>query len=342
MIHDPSETLHDPSAAVAAADEPRPVLGIDVAKLTLDLCLLRHARPLHARFENCAQGHRAMLAWLAAQGVQKALVALEATGHYSLAPATAALLAGHRVAMLNPRRVLEFARSAGRRNKTDRADALVIARFAATQPVEDWQPLPPAQAALRDLLRRQTDLEAALQAEERRLECAAPFPALRQSLRRSLRWLAAELARLEKDLAAHLAASSALAQDVARLQAIPGIGEKTARLLTAELPRHFKNARAIAAWLGVVPRQCQSGTSVRKTSRIGHAAPLLRSRLYFPALTAMRHDPRSKAFAEKLRAAGKTPKSILFAVLHKLIRTAFALLQSSSTYDPNHSLFSHS
>ena len=81
---------------------------------------------------------------------------------------------------------------------------------------------------------------------------------------------------------------------------------------------------------------------MRKASRIGHAAPLLRSRLYFPALTAMRHDPRSKAFAEKLRAAGKPPKSILFAVLHKLIRTAFALLKSSSACDPNHSLFSPS
>ena len=167
-----------------AADSPLPVLGIDVSKLTLDLCLLRHSRPLHARFENSPQGHRAMLAWLAAQGVVKALAALEATGHYSLAPATAALLAGHRVAMLNPRRVLEFARSAGRRNKTDRADALVIARFAATQPVEDWQPLPPAQATLRDLLRRQADLEAQLQAEARRLECAATASALCKSLRR--------------------------------------------------------------------------------------------------------------------------------------------------------------
>ena len=50
-----------------AADSPLPVLGIDVSKLTLDLCLLRHSRPLHARFENSPQGHRAMLAWLAAR-----------------------------------------------------------------------------------------------------------------------------------------------------------------------------------------------------------------------------------------------------------------------------------
>jgi transposase len=318
---------------------PLPALGIDVAKDTLDTCLLLDARTFHQRFANSADGHTGLLAWLKAQGVAQAVVALEATGAYSLATATACQLAGHRVAVLNPRRVLDFARSLGRRNKTDRADAQLIARFAATQPLDPWQPLPPAQALLRELLRRQADLEVALQAEQRRLETAAPAPALRQSLQRSLRWLAAELARLEKALATHLAKSPELSADITRLQAIPGCGQKTARLLAAEIPRHFKNARSVAAWLGVVPRQCQSGTSVRKASRIGRAAPELRRKLYFPALTAMRHDPRSKAFADRLRAAGKTPMAILFAVLHKLVRTAFALLKSTTAYNPHHSLF---
>jgi transposase len=332
-----------PHSAPISAPTPLaalPALGIDVAKDTLDVCLLQDARALHQRFANTSDGHAQMLAWLAAQGVAHVQIALEATGAYSLAVAAAGHLAGHRVAVLNPRRVLDFARCLGRRNKTDRADAQIIARFAATQPLELWQPLPPAQALLRELLRRQADLEVALQAETRRLETAPAAPALRQSLRRAQRWLTAELTRLEKAILAHLAESSQLSNDIARLEAIPGIGQKSARLLAAEIPRHFKNARAVAAWLGVVPRQCQSGTSVRKASRIGQAAPELRSKLYFPALTAMRHDPRSRAFAERLRAAGKTPMAIVFAVLHKLVRTAFALLKSSADYHPDHSLFS--
>ena len=94
----------------------------------------------------------------------------------------------------------------------------------------------------------------------------------------------------------------------------------------------------MAAWLGVVPRQCQSGTAVRKASRIGPAAPALRPKLYFPALTARRHDPRSKALAERLRPAGKTPMQLVFAVLHKLVRTAFGLLKSTAADIPNHTL----
>lgn len=339
-IHHPKIMSHTAPSSAPSLSTPWPALGIDVAKLTLDLCLLHEARTLHQRFANTTEGHAQLLAWLSAQGVAEAVVALEATGAYSLAVAAACQQAGHRVAVLNPRRVLDFARSLGRRNKTDRADAQIIARFAATQPLELWQPLPPAQALLRELLRRQTDLEVQLQAEACRLESAPAAPALRQSLRRAQRWLFAELARLEKALAAHLAASPALAADITRLEAIPGIGQKTARLLAAEIPRHFKNARAVAAWLGVVPRQCQSGTSVRKSSRIGHAAPALRPKLYFPALTALRYDPRSKAFAERLSAAGKTPMQILFAVMHKLVRTAFALLKSKADYNPTHTLFS--
>lgn len=331
------ETIPQPTAPPPFA--PLPALGIDVAKLTLDVCLLQNARPLHQRFANNEDGHTQLLAWLRAQGVAQAVVALEATGAYSLAVASACQLAGFSVSVLNPRRLLDFARSLGRRNKTDRADAHIIARFAATQPLELWQPLPPAQAALRELLRRQADLEVALQAEARRMETAPALPALRQSLQRAQRWLAAELARLEKAIATHLTAQPALYADIARLQAIPGIGAKTARLLAAEIPRHFKNARAVAAWLGLVPRQSQSGTSVHKASRIGHAAPLLRDKLYFPALTAMRHDPRSIVFAQRLRVAGKTPMQIIFAVLHKLVRTAFALLKSSAAYNPNHVLF---
>jgi transposase len=123
---------------------------------------------------------------------------------------------------------------------------------------------------------------------------------------------------------------------VTRLQAIGGIGEKTARFLCAGLPRHFRHARAVAGWLGVVPRQVQSGTSVRQGAHIGHEAPDLRHQLYFPALTAVRHDPRCRIFAERLRAAGKPPKSIVLAVLHKLVRTAFALLKTGADYEREH------
>jgi transposase len=319
---------------------PASVVGVDIAKATFDLCLLQGERCRRRQLPNTPAGWQELLEWLPqAAGPGPVLLALEATGPYGAGLARAVHAAGHQVVVFNPRRVVEFARSCGRRNKTDRVDAELIARFVLSQPPHKrpaWQPLPPAQEALQALLRRQSQLEEQLHGEARRLEVSAP--AVAPSLRRALRWLGAELARVEKDVQAHLAAQAGLQADVDRLQAIPGVGEKTARLLTAEVPRHFRHARAVAAWLGVVPRQVQSGTSVRQGAHVGHEAPALRSALYFPALTALRHDPRSRAFAERLRAAGKPPKSIILAVLHKLIRTAFALLKTGADYQPAHRL----
>ena len=318
--------------------ESGPILGIDVSKLTLDACLLLNGKAFRQRVANSNTGFSQLFSLLEKSGAANALLVMEATGSYGLDLALAAFKAGHRVAVINPRRILDFARSSARRNKTDRVDAELIARFAKSQALELWQPLPEAQGRLRDLLRRQDDLETQLHAEQRRLEVAQDGPALVQSLERSVEWLRAELQRLEQSVEEHVNSHPDLGGDIRRLQAIPGFGRKTARLLVAEIPRHFQNARSVAAWLGVVPRRFESGSSVRKGSRIGHAAPCLRHKLYFPAITAMRFDARSKAFAERLRAAGKAKMSIIFAVLHKLVRTAFALLKTGAEYQPDHAL----
>lgn len=270
-------------------------------------------------------------------GSAQAIVALEATGPYSLAAAVASEAAGHQVAVINPRRVLDYAKACERRNKTDRVDAGLIARLASKEPLPLWRPLPADQDLLREFLRRQHDLQRQLHAEERRLEMmTTSAKPLRGSIKRSISWLRAELGRLEKSLSQHLDDHGKLAADIQNVQTIPGFGEKSARLFVGEAPRHFANARAVASWLRVVPQQCKSGQSVHKPSQIGHDAPALRDKLYFAAVTAMRCSPRFQALAERLRAKGHCKMSIIMAVLHKLIRTAFAVLQSGQPYHPDH------
>ena len=326
-----SKILFDPCAVSVLA-----VLGVDVSKLTLDTCLLASGKTRHQSFANTPEGIAQLLAMLQRSGAGQALVAMEATGPYSLALAAAAFAAGHPVAVINPRRVLDYARACERRNKTDRVDAALIMRFASKEPLPLWRPLPEDQAVLRELVRRQSDLESHLHAEERRLEMAPQAAALRRSLQRSLTWLRAELVRLEKSIQTHLQAHHDLATDITSLQTLPGFGEKSARWAAAEIPRHFANSRAASAWLRVIPQQWTSGTSVRKPSFIGRGAPPLRSKLYFAALTAVRCNPHYQPFVQRLRDQGHSKMSIIFAVLHKLIRTAFAMLKNKTTYQPDH------
>jgi len=314
-----------------------PVLGIDVSKLTLDTCLLHNGQTRHQRFANSSEGITKLLAMLQNTGSTQSIVAKEATGPYSLAAALASEAAGHQVAVVNPRRVRDYAKACERRNKTDRVDAGLIARFASKEPLPLWRPLPADQDLLREFLRRQHALERQLLAEQRRLEMmTTSAKPLQASLKRSIAWLRAELERLEKSLSQHLDNHGNLAADIDNVQTVPGFGEKSARLFVGEAPRHFANARATAAWMRVVPQQCKSGMSVRNPSKIGHDAPSLRSRLYFSAVTAMRCSPRFQALAERLRAKGHCKMSIIMAVLHKLVRTAFAVLKSGQPYNPDH------
>jgi transposase len=314
-----------------------PCLGLDAAKAKIDACLLLSTRVHHHQFDNSKAGLAALRAWCQKLGAPTPLTVLEATGRYSDLAALTLQAAGHRVHLANARRIKDYARSLGRRNKTDRLDAQLIAEFGRTRTLPAWQPPTPAQAHLRMLLRRRADLAAMRQAERNRQDGLVLPPALAKSLTRIQRALAKELQTLDAQIAAHTQATPELHADVQRLCAIAGIGECTALWLCAELPRHLPNARAAAPWLAVTPRVRQSGVSLRRTAPIGAEGNRhLRRVLFMAALVARRHNPRLKTFADRLAANGKSKLSVICAVLHKLLKISFAVLKNQSAYHSNH------
>ena len=313
-------------------------LGLDIAKATIDACFESDTAQHRITVENTPSGLQRLLRWLRKLCPGSSVpVVLEASGIFGELAAAFFHENDYFVSVVNPRWIKDHGRSEGRRNKTDEQDACMIAAYGRTHLLDRWLPPTPEQAELRALVRRLQTVEDLVQAEARRQELAPKFASLRGSLRRISSALKAEQKQLEKVLRAHLASHPALAADCARLAAIEGIGAKTARLLVAELPRHLPNSRAAAAWVGVTPRKHESGSSVRRPSRIGkEGQQRLRRGLYMPAIVARSRNPRLRAFADRLEAAGKTKMAVLFAVMHKLVRTSFALLKDQSTYDPNH------
>jgi transposase len=107
--------------------------------------------------------------------------------------------------------------------------------------------------------------------------------------------------------------------------------------LLAELRhwRAFASAQQVAAFVGVTPRQHQSGTSIQRHSRIskqGNAA--LRAALYMPAVVAQRWNPCVRALAQRLQARGHCKMSIIVAAMHKLLHLAYGVLKSGQPFDP--------
>ena len=115
------------------------VIGIDVAKRWLDWAVADSGRV--QRVDNDPAGLTKLVPHLHRH--RPALVVMEATGGYELAAVRALQEAGLAVSVVNPRQVRDFARAGGRLAKTDRLDAIALARFAqAVRPAA--RPLPDA------------------------------------------------------------------------------------------------------------------------------------------------------------------------------------------------------
>lgn len=115
------------------------------------------------------------------------------------------------------------------------------------------------------------------------------------------------------------------------LTTIDGIGPQTAARLIAELgdPADFRDAAALASYVGVVPALRHSGkkTPLRAgITNIGNAR--LRAALWMPVLTAVQRNPWLKAYYDGLRARGKLPKVALIASMRKLLTAIYSVAKN--------------
>jgi transposase len=315
------------------------VLGIDIAKDTLAVALLSAKGLEQASFANTPQGAAKLLVWLTKRKVVQVHACMEATGTYGENLALALHQAGHMVSVVNPTRIAAYAKSQLARNKTDAVDAQLIARFCLKEQPRLWTPPAPEVRELRALVRHLEDLQAMRQAEANRMEAQTHPEVVQQALQEHLAFLAQQITRLRAQINEHIKRHPELRRQRDLLVSIKGIGERTAALLLAEVGdiSVFENARAVAAFAGLTPRQFSSGSSVRKRTRLSKVgSTLLRKALYFPAIVAKQHNPIVRAFCARLLAAGKTPMAVVGAAMRKLIHLVYGVLKGGKPFDPDY------
>ena len=104
------------------------VVGIDVAKLKFDAAVwLGETKYKTKVFANTPKGFELLSAWL--KPYQSAHLCMEATGSYFVALATFLYESGWTVIVVNPFLIHSFGNSEQIRNKTDKVDSRLIARF---------------------------------------------------------------------------------------------------------------------------------------------------------------------------------------------------------------------
>lgn len=319
------------------------VIGIDVSKNKLDCLWLKD--PVNSKvktkvFRNAAGEYDALLAW-AQQHTGEALASIhfvmEATGIYHEALAYRLHEAGARVSVVNPAQIRDYAKSLGARTKTDKKDSMVIARYGASQQPRLWQPEPAEVRQLKALLSRLEAVKQDIQRELNRLEKAEITRASEQ-VRQSIETVRAELekekSRLEALIDQHIDQNPSLKQDRELLESIPGVGPVIAQQMVAVVrSRAFASAAQCAAFLGLVPVQHESGSSVRGRSHLSKAGNAqVRAKLYMAAVVAIQHNPDIKDQYARLLRHGKTKMCALGAAMRKLVHICFGVLKHQTPY----------
>jgi transposase len=311
-------------------------VGIDIAKRKFDVVWLSSEEKKYSKvFENTPAGHKEFLVWLDKKKIAPGSghLAMEATSQYYEALAQVLYEAGYTVSVVNPLQIKAFGESLLRRQKTDKADADLIARFCAQNKPMAWQPPPPQVRELQRLLAR---LEAVqdMHVQEQNRQHEAAGVAL-ESVARMIKSLNDEQELLEKMIRDHIDRHPDLRDKQELLMSIPGIGPRVCSYVMAWLPvERFTDVRQAVAFVGLSPRHRQSGDSVRgksMLSKLGHGR--LRKILYFPAMSAVRHNPAAKVLWERLKAAGKPGKVALVAVMRKLVHWMMGVLRSAAPFD---------
>jgi transposase len=322
------------------------VVGIDVAKRKFDIALLINNKIKNKVFDNTPVGHKAFASWLIERDAlpEQTHLCMEATGPYNELLAIHLAESGWRVSVVNPARIKGFAQSELVRNKTDRADAALLARFCVAMRPALWTPPPVAWRELRGWVDRLQALKEMHQQESNRMEAhqASGQAHLVKDVQIHLDWLGKQIKELERGINDHIDRHPDLKHDADLLNSIPGIGDTTVAKVLAYAGdvRRFDSAKALAAFVGVTPRQRQSGSSVKgKTmmSRTGHGE--LRRALYMPGLVARHHNPTLKTFGDRLSTTGLAPKAVIGAVMRKLVHLIYGVINSGLPFNAN---FCHS
>jgi transposase len=290
-------------------------IGIDVSKETLEVA--SSDKKIAGTWPNTAAGLAELVEVLLQHQVHR--VVLEASGGYERQGLAALHAAGLPVVLIDAVRARHFARSLGKRAKTDAIDAEVLARMAAVA-VDDspmWKPLDDQLADLGSLLERRRHLVTLRDAERKRLRLARAI--VRDDIEASIKALTKSIDDLEGRVDELVEKSATLQAKVEVLEAVPGVGRVTATSLLHLVPELGHLTRgAIAALVGVAPMNRDSGTwSGQRYIHGGRQAP--RAVLYMATLAATRWNPVIRERFESLVARGKPGKVAIVACMRKLI-----------------------
>jgi len=298
------------------------MIGIDVAKDKLDLARSDNDAILTCTNDDAGVAQIAD----ALRRPAPALIVVEATGGYERRLVAALLDAELPVAVANPAHVRYLAKGLGILAKTDAIDARVLLAYArhaqprlAEQREKNQLELEALVTCRRQLLTVRTE-----QINRRQVTQSSKA---RKAIDAVLKTVDRQIASLDKQIAKLIESDDDMSRKDRIIRSVPGVGPVLSATLLASLREiGGVDRQQIGALVGVAPYNHDSGRLKGQRAIRGGRAPV-RNVLYMATLAAIRCNPVIRAFAQRLRAAGKRSKVVIVACMRKLTTILNAMLR---------------
>ena len=307
-------------------------IGIDVSKKALSVYDGEH----DLEFEN-TEGLKAFKRYLKKRykSFDKLGIIFEATGIYSETLKAFCALHQIKVFILNPKKSHNFAKSLGKRSKTDTIDARTIWTYQKLIPEESLK-VPAINLEVKKLSGYLTSYQFI---QKQRVSLSNHLESVQDKtllklLKQELKKTRDLEERLFAEIKSYIEEHPNLKDDFRRLRGISGIGEKAAfGLLTLFHTYQGTNRAQMTALVGLDPIEKTSGTSVKGKAKISkNGNRHIRKLLYMPTLCAIKNNQKINIFYNRLIEHHKPKKVAVIACMRKLLLVAHAIHRNRTEY----------
>lgn len=322
-------------------------IGIDVSKLTLDICIVRENVSIdYYKISNQSRAlDKFFEKFVPANMKEAVLVCAEHTGHYSNLLKSCCLTQGINLWLESG---AEIKLSSGvQRNKSDKIDASRIAKYAARYSdkarLETLEPESLREAKLllseRDLYVRERAKYKAQSKDLKDFISTTHFKTRKHRMNRHIKLLTHSIEQIDQKLKKIFMTSQELLRQREILKSIDGVGEQVAvnTIVATRGFRKYKNGRQFACHAVVAPFSYSSGTSQRSRKKVSHRAnKKLKALFHMAALSAIKMKGEFRDYFERKLEEGKNKMTIINAIRAKIINRMFALIREDRKYQKNY------
>ena len=323
-------------------------IGIDIAKDTFVASIFHKPKETVLTKENLSNdkhGYDELILWLGEHGITRSncQVCLEATGVYSQGVSYYLTTQGYQVSVECPLKVKRAFHPAG--HKSDPVDSRQIAEYAYRFQDEliPWKPKDDLLEKIRQLLsvreqfvKQQTAIKNAIAAY--RLE-QVQVSLIVKAHRETLGQLERQIKRIDKEIERLIKEDPHIRNRFDSLKSIPGFGMLLAThlLVMSDNFNRIEEYRRLASYIGIVPYEYRSGSSVHKRPRIRHYGPSAsRKLLRLAAQSVATHDKTFRRYYLRKQAEGKAKALVLNNIANKLLKVACAIVRDNTRYIKEH------